>query len=86
MTLMSVYSRNAGAVAIEATSRITNEAQLRAQQELEWGIDLAQKGELAPAASRFERAVAFDPENRQAAQALAEARLRRSSSSVEARP
>jgi len=35
MTLMSVYSRNAGAVAIEAMSRITNEAQLRAQQELE---------------------------------------------------
>jgi hypothetical protein len=35
MTLMSVYSHNAGAVAIEATSCITNEAQLRAQQELE---------------------------------------------------
>ena len=32
---MSVYSDNAGAVAIEATSCITNEAQLRAQQELE---------------------------------------------------
>ena len=32
---MSVYSHNAGAVAIEATSCITNEAQLRAQQELE---------------------------------------------------
>ena len=31
---MSVYSHNAGAVAIEATSHITNEAQLRAQQEL----------------------------------------------------
>ena len=32
---MSVYSHNAGAVAIEATSHITNEAQLRTQQELE---------------------------------------------------
>jgi hypothetical protein len=29
------YSRNAGAVTIEATSRVTDEAQLRAQQELE---------------------------------------------------
>jgi hypothetical protein len=35
MTLMNVYSRNTGAVVIEATSHITNEAQLRAQQELE---------------------------------------------------
>jgi hypothetical protein len=35
MTLMNVDSRNAGVVVIEATSRITNEAQLRAQQELE---------------------------------------------------
>jgi hypothetical protein len=29
------YSRNAGAVIIEVTSRVTEEAQLRAQQELE---------------------------------------------------
>ena len=34
MTLMNVYSRNTGVVVIEATSCITNEAQLRMQQEL----------------------------------------------------
>ena len=32
---MSVYNGNAGAVAIKATSHITNEAQLCMQQELE---------------------------------------------------
>lgn len=29
------FSRNAGAIAIESTSRVTNDAQVRAQKELE---------------------------------------------------
>jgi hypothetical protein len=51
---------------------------MRAQLELEWGADFAQSGEIRRATDHFERAVAFDPDNRDAERALSQARFWRS--------
>jgi hypothetical protein len=57
-----------------------------AQLELEWGADLAQAGDLARAEERFVRAAALDPENRDAEQALVQARLFRARLAQGGRP